>query len=156
MEQKLMWLNNLALPRCQRDICFNFPSLSTILSNSSASEHELAHLLYVTNFSNAQIPDSTIASLPQKYGFKAGLTYSNLSLSLISFSNLPNTHKFGLVYVWFLRDWFLKLLPDMNISSPPLLGNFFFYINYLSFREFFKDTGTRRLGWFLYFNFQSA
>ena len=37
------------------------------------------------NFSNALIPDSTRASLPQKYGFQAGFMDSNVSLSLIFF-----------------------------------------------------------------------
>ena len=35
---------------------------------------ELVDLLYVTNFSNAYIPDSTILLFPRKYGFKTGFT----------------------------------------------------------------------------------
>ena len=42
------------------------------------------------------MPDSTIASLHRKYDFKAGFTNSNLSLSLIHFSNLFNTDKYAL------------------------------------------------------------
>ena len=39
----------------------------------------------VITFSNALIPDSTRASLPQKYGFQAGFMDSNVSLSLTFF-----------------------------------------------------------------------
>lgn len=42
------------------------------------------------------MPDSTIASLHRKYDSKAGFTNSNLSLSLIHFSNLFNTDKYAL------------------------------------------------------------
>ena len=42
------------------------------------------------------MPDSTIASLHRKYDFKAGFTNSNLSLSLIHFSNLFNTDRYAL------------------------------------------------------------
>ena len=98
VQLKLMQLNILILQTIvdDRETCFTFTSFSTIYSNSSASEHEFADLLYVTKFSKVWIPDSTIVSLPQKYSFKAGFTDTNLSLSLVSFSNLFNTDKFNL------------------------------------------------------------
>ena len=55
VQLKSMQLNILQTVVDDRDkyVCFTFVSHSAMQSSSSASEHQLVDLFYVTNFSNA-------------------------------------------------------------------------------------------------------